>query len=399
MEQPERLDDGGTVANGTRRLAELLSLKGPWTTVYVDGDGDEPQSTEEAKRDAVVQRLDAVGAPPQDSEVIARALAMPAGVPAPSARYLLVQGGKLRYDERFAEPRRGRDVVAAGPVPELLPLLRHHTYAPRYLVVETSRDGADLRLERAGRAHPEQRSSVDGITDELPKVQAGGLAQARWQRHSEEVWKHNQSDVADAINKILQKHEVDFVVVAGDVRARQLLKERLAGQGVSAIVEVEMHTRAAGADSGALDRAISEALEAGEERELDEVLTAAHASDGERKAEGIDDAVTALQQAQVEVLVLDARWIDEMPKSSEAEAEPRLSALDAEPWVSSGTSFSGGARELARIPAAEALARAAILTGARVHVTEEAFAEPDTPRERSMPRPPIALLRWSNEQA
>lgn len=211
------------------------------------------------------------------------------------------------------------------------------------------------------------------------------------------MWKHNQSDVADAINKILQKHEVDFVVLAGDVRARQLLKERLAGQDIGAIVEVEVHTRTAGADSGALDRAISEALEAGEERELEEVLAAAHASGSERKAEGIDAAVTALQQAQVEVLVLDARWIDEISEGSGAEAEPRLSVLDAEPWISSGTSVTGGARELARIPSAEALARAAILTGARVHVTEEAFAEPDTPRERSMPRPPVALLRWSNE--
>ncbi|UOQ57330.1 hypothetical protein MUN78_00350 [Leucobacter allii] len=369
-------------------LQEALARPGAWTTVYADGTGDTPAGSEATKRESLMDGLAQAGAPEADREAVATALRAGSGVASPSARYLLVSGGGIAVDEHFAGPRRGQAVLTHAALPFVIPLLRHRTYAPRYLVVETSRDGAELRLERAAGTESEQTARIEGSTDALPKVQAGGRSHARWQRHSEEVWKHNQAEVAASLERLVRDTRPAFVVLAGDLRARQLLRERLPADCTDLLIEVDAHTRADGADPRAVDRAVSEALDLGLQREIDEVSAAADAGGGERRARGVATVVEALQQARVAELLLDARTLEADPR----EAAETLGALDAEPWIRDGAPALGAGREVARLPVAEALARAAILTGARVRILEPALAP-----EEPMPdggSPPTALLRW-----
>lgn len=378
------------------QLAELLAQAAAWTAAYVDGTGGEPQAVEEARQESAVRRLGEIGAPDDDLRAVRQALRDASGVPSPSARYLLVRDGEVVLDEWFASVRRGPEVLAHGGFPPIVPLLRHRTFAPRYLVVETTRDGADLRLERAGRAEAEHSSSVEGSTDALPKVQAGGWSHARWQRHSEEVWKHNQTEIAEAVDRLVRETRPAFIVMSGDLRARQLLRERLAPESAELLVEVEANTRAEGADEERLDRAIGEALDELGARRISEALAQADANDGALQAEGIGEVVAALQQARVEALLLDARLID---------SEETLELLDAEPWVAEGTGAPGVASSLGRAPLAEALARAAVLTGANVRIVEEPEPEPEPDPEPGEARsgrgarPPLAVLRWSDPEA
>lgn len=367
-------------------LTELLTAPGPVTVAYVDGHGARPQVEEEALQDTVVSRLEEAGAPEADTAAIKAALRQKDGTPSPSARYLLARDGSVEVDETFPGARLGPERIVSGPVPEIVPLLRHLARGVRYLVVETGRDGADVRFERADRHGPEQAEEIEGRADSLTKVQAGGWSHARYQRSAEEVWKHNQSEVAEAVDRLVEERRPDFIVLAGDVRARQVLRERLGEASLRLVAEYDVHTRAEGADEEGLANTVAELAERQVSGEIDAAVDRARADGGSAGAEGVSAVVDALQQARADTLVLDARLVDD------ARA---LRALDAEPWVADGEHDAFDASPLADVPLAEGLARAAVLTGARVLIREEEFASPDEPRAETPVPEPIAALRWS----
>lgn len=363
-------------------LTNLLRRPGPWTVAYVDGPGPEPQVVEEKKQDAVRRGLEDSGAPDADAEAIASALRSGTGLPSPSARYLIAEDGHVVLDAALDGARHGAEITAHGPVPPLLPLLAHQGDDVEYVIVETGREGAQLRWERAGRSS-DAPLDVEGRADALPKVQAGGWSHARYQRTSEQIWKSNQREVAEAVDRTVREDRPAFIVIAGDVRARQLLLADLAEDSRAIAVEVDVHTRAAGSDDGALESAIEEELD---QLETDDVATArdrAETDHGRHGAHGIPETMKALQEAAVDTLVLDERLWDD---------DRTLDALSDVPWVDDGDRLGVGS--LGRIPAADALARAALLTDARVLVERDAFDEPDDEREQRETREPLAVLRW-----
>ncbi|WP_146145305.1 baeRF2 domain-containing protein [Microbacterium timonense] len=370
-------------------LERLLSEPGPWTTAYIDGPSDLPEPGELAHRRAAREGVESAGAPQADIAAIEEALGRGTGLPSPSTRYLLVRDGRVELDESFAGPRHGPQRFHHGPVPMLVPLLWHRVREDiSYVVVETARDGARVRLERVGAGEPERSVEVEGDTDSLPKVQAGGWSQARFQRHSEEVWSSNQDEVADTVERLVRDAQPRFVVVSGDVRARQLLVEKLGGDTRALIVEVEAHTRAAGASERSVDQAVSDAVEHEVEAEEAEALDRAAAEAHRRGAHGVREITPLLQQAQVDTLILDDAIVD---------SERLLEALAESPWVAEGENDEYAAQSLGRVAAGDALARAAILTGARVLVTGDQL-EPDEPRPDRPPREPVALLRWPSDE-
>lgn len=367
------------------RLAEILAGSGPWSYAYIDGAGTSPQVIEQARERSLRDRFMEAGVPERDLEVLAEALTQRPGIPSPSARYLLVRDGEVVIDEEFAGARIGPERFGHGPVPGILPLLRHGDASVRFVVVETGREGAQVRLETAARRTEPAVVDVHGRDDSLPKVQAGGWSHARFQRHSEDVWMHNQNEVAEVVDRLVREHAPRFVVVAGDVRARQLLIESLDPASGALVVEVDVHTRADGADDSALEEAISRSLDHRTSQMIDDIRNRSAAGNGTRSAEGVVPVVHALQQAQVEALLLDARLVD---------ADAVLTALDAQPWVAAPGDDTGEAKPLAEVPVAEAIARAAILTGASVVVEEDEPQAPDAPRNERLVRDPLALLRW-----
>ena len=364
------------------RLTALLQEEGPWTFAYVDGPGEEPQVVEEAREDSVRRRLEDAGAPGDDVEVIADALRERAGLPAPSVRYLLARGGRIEIDESLPGGRIGPEQIGHDALPPLLPLVRHQDDRMHYVVVETGRDGGEVRWERAGRT-AEIAREIEGRTDALPKVQTGGLSQPRYQRTSEEIWKLNQREIAEAVNELVRDRSPAFVVVSGDVRARQLLLDELGDVPHQSIVEVDAHTRADGADEDALESAIAEELQSQRDSAVADASDRADVGHGRRGAHGVREVVEALQQAQVETLLMDARLL---------ETDQLLDALDAPPWVGFADDLDVGI--VAQMQVAEALTRAAVLTGSRVLIQEDDPAEEDAPRADRAARPPLAVLRW-----
>lgn len=370
------------------RLIELLNSAGPWTCTYVDGPGPLPQVEEEALRRSVRERLAEAGAPDTDAASVESTLASRNGLPTPSTRVVLVRDGQVELDQGFVGARSGPERFEHGPLPTILPLLRHVSTTTRYLVVEASRDGAEVRLETSGRAPSGSATEIEGRTDNLTKVQVGGWAHARYQRHAENVWKHNQDEVASAVSALIEAEHPAFVALAGDVRARQLFKEALTEGERALVIEVDAHTRPEGADSNELDVAITRELANRAEGAISEIRDRAATDNGSGGASGVAEVAAALQQARVETLLLDARMLDD---------DRTLLALDAPPWVAIDESESLGATVVATPSAAEALARAALLTDARILIEEDEPLADDAPREERAVREPVAVLRWADE--
>ncbi|UJP09632.1 hypothetical protein L2X99_14620 [Microbacterium sp. KUDC0406] len=331
-------------------LEFLLHRPDTWTTVYTDGRAGEPPGTVQRRLDALQRGLDDAGAPEPDRNAIASALGAESGSPAfPSSRWLAARDGRVEADASFAGARLGSERVTHGAFPEVVPLLRHLSAEQRILVIETERAGARLSTEQVGRADRRTAEVVDGLEDQITKVQAGGWSHANYQRHAEEVWRRNQSEVASAANHLIDEVRPDHIFVTGDVRARRLLIEDLRVPDSGRIVEVDADTLAAGSADDALDRAIEQTATRAQQELLEDARNRSAEGGGRDGAAGVAAVVEALQQARADVVVLD-------PRMSEAPTE--LFALTEEPWIalSHAEDFDVDGT---RVAAIEAIARAA----------------------------------------
>lgn len=369
-------------------LERLIAEPGIWTYAYTDGPVGEPPGSVESRMRSLKDRLRQAGAPEPDADAVTAALSSGEDVASPSARWVLVRDGQVVADEAFGAARLGQECVGHGAHPEIVPLLRHLAAERQIVVVETERDGARLTLERVGRAGPESSQDIEGEDDQITKVQAGGWAHARYQRHAEDHWQHNQAEVAEAVDRLVRERRPGHVFVTGDVRARQLLLERLGQEAREIVVEVDADTRAEGSDDSALREAIAQTLVTAQRDAVAGARERAAVADARDGATGVADVVAALQQAQVDTLVLDPRMTD---------ADATLLALDAEPWVAVDESDAFDASGI-RLPVLEALARAAVLTRARVVFDEEELAEGEA-RPDEQATAPVAALRWPAEPA
>jgi hypothetical protein len=147
--------------------------------------------------------------------------------------------------------------------------------------------------------------NVDGDDFQIQKVQVGGWAHHRFQHNAENKWVHNADAVAGQIASMARRFSPRFVLVAGDVRARQILTDRAGADWADLIVSMDEGGRAAGADREPVDRRTAELVAEHEARQDAEAIeqieaAAAHAL----SVTGREAVVEALRKGQVETLVL-----------------------------------------------------------------------------------------------
>jgi Bacterial archaeo-eukaryotic release factor family 2 len=362
----------GTATTDT--LAEIFRTGGDWSEVYLDVSVDtgDPAQVTSTRAESVSDTLRRAGAPQSDVEAVEQILREDPGVTSPVCRFILVQDGTVAVNQVLVGVPVEQEVVSYGPVPNVVPLLRHKPEGVSYLVVETSREGGEVRLYRAGEADAVSEDEVKGKSDRfsLHKAKAGGWRQSHNQSHAEEVWKQTQSDLAASIDDIVRKHRPRLLVVAGDVRATQLLAEQLSSES-QAILSVEpTNTRADGASDDALVDHINEELDRVlEEDTIDAVdKLAIHQGRGDNTVETSAGAIVmALASAQVDTLIIDTAKL----------GDNTLLALDAEPWIASAPEETLGAGVLGDVPAPVAMVRAAVLTDAKVLFVDPAHSAED----------------------
>ena len=362
--------------------ADRYRLPGPWCTAYVDaGTGTvDTLEADDVRPGNVRAALEAQGASAADLDAVEQALQPEAGIPSPVSRFVLVHQGNVEINEVLPGERVLPERISVDPLPDLLPLVKHRPEEFPYVVAEVSRDNGEIRLHYAGAGAPASTEEIQGDTQHIKKFQGGGWAHLRFQHHTEDVWRRNADQVAGEIDRVVGSSGARLVVLAGDIHARRLVQEQLSKATQALVSVIDSHTHTAGADESLLEDQVNQRVAeqwATEQQDIMDRLAMQEGQANPQSATGIGAVVHALQQAQVEVLILD----------DGALSERTLLALDAEPWIATAEEESLGAKVLGKVPAPAALLRAAALTDARVLLVSGGVLQEGSDV--------AALLRWS----
>jgi len=121
-----------------------------------------------------------------------------------------------------------RDLLARTELAHLPGRIADRQARPPYVLVVTDRTGADVTAVPRGAATG-RTTVVIGPDDEIERNAPGGWSQPRFQRRAEDSWHHNAVAVAEEVTRALHRVDATLLLVAGDVRAVQLLRDGLPG--------------------------------------------------------------------------------------------------------------------------------------------------------------------------
>jgi hypothetical protein len=276
--------------------------------------------------------------------------------------------GTVVLDQPLVDQPR-QEVAEWSPQPALLPVLTQLPGRVPHAVVIMDRVGADITV--TGLDGEPQQEEVDGDTFHLRKVKVGGWAHDHWQNSAEELWDRNAGQVADSITSYARRQGLKFVLVAGDVRARQHLLDNAGDSWKDLVVTIDEGGRAAGADREPVLRREAELVaehEAHEEARAVEQVEAASAHGLSVTGTGL--VVDALRKNQVETLVLADPADDETLY---------VGGSPLELGVDQGDLEALGSQERHAVPADRALVAAAVATKAGVVVLPRAAMPGDIP--------------------
>jgi hypothetical protein len=351
-------------------IARVFEADGPFTSVYLDTEGDVEQAA-----DRVALRWKNL-----------RGSMLAAGVPVATVAAIdpLVEGSYMagatlaviaavdgpRYAANLPDPPPRDTLLRHGALPDVVPLLAAAQAAVPHVAVLTDRTGADMAAR--GVADEAARAErVEGrVTPHLHKPQAGGWSQPRFHHRAEAIWESNASEVADALARLVDQVRPRFVAAAGDVRALQLLREQ-APKRVRELLCV------VGGELGALEAVFAEAdklaaatVEADNRallaRFAEELGQAATGAEGGAQAvEGAAATLAALARGQVATLLLTGLFLDDRRTAWFGPA-PTDVAADRDALVGLGVPGPVEGRLV------DVAVRAALGTGAEVRVLDPA---------------------------
>jgi len=125
--------------------------------------------------------------------------------------------------------------VFIGKAPHLYPLAAVADRYRRHAAVVLDTHSARIFVFALGEVTAEQTIE----SPSLPKTDAGGWSQARYQRHVEEFQRHHAREVAEALARLVRDEKVERIVVAANDVALPLLRAELPKEVVPRVVEVD----------------------------------------------------------------------------------------------------------------------------------------------------------------
>jgi Bacterial archaeo-eukaryotic release factor family 2 len=333
-------------------LRPLYDHSGPWSSVYLDTshDTEDAVATVPLRWRALKEQLQADGADQATVHALEGVLYADPGHDIAGDRGLALfgSGGAVHLAVPLPDPPpRDQGVVSTLPDPLGL-VLNLHEHVP-WLLVVADRAGADLLAVDA--QGPRRAAEVTSDADyPLRKSRPGGWSEPRYQRAAQENWERNAARVARTVADVAEGVDAEVLVLAGDVRARQLVRDQLPERVDARIVETDAGGRAPGVDSEPLKKVTDEAVRARASEHRAEVLDAYRRDLGTGAAvAGLPEVTAALRRGGVRALLLDR---DRHPQ--------------ADLWVSADPRQVGSERdqilagEPFRAPAPAALIRAAV---------------------------------------
>lgn len=289
-------------------LQPVSAATGPFATVCADV----THTTENADTEldlrvrAIAEELTGQGAPePVVEAVRSRLLEGNDGGAAGTLRGRAVvvdSSGTVVLDEILAAAP-GQQLASWSPQPDLLPVLRQRAARVPHIVVIADRVGADIVV--VGDSGQPDEKQVEGDTFHMRKVKVGGWAHNTYMHTAENQWEENLGRVADELDELVRLVSPRFVLVAGDVRARQILSDKAAPAWAGTVVSMDEGGRAEGATREPVDRRAAELVAEHEARLIADTGEKVEAAGAHGlSVTGLDRVVEALRKGQVETLVL-----------------------------------------------------------------------------------------------
>jgi Bacterial archaeo-eukaryotic release factor family 2 len=293
-------------------IARVFEADGPFTSLYMDTEGDIEQAAE-----LVALRWKN-----------ARGALLAAGVPgaivdamAPLAEGSHTAGATLaviadRHGPRYSANLPGRPprdtLLRHGSLPDVVPLLAARQAAVAHVAVLTDRTGADMAARVADDVTAERVSGRD--TPYIHKPHAGGWSQPRYHHRAEAIWESNAAEVADALTRLVDQVRPRFVAAAGDVRALQLLREHAPKRVRELLTVVGGEHPSLDAVFAEADKLVAATLEADSRALLARFaaeLGQAAGAPGRLAVEGAEATLAALARSQVETVLLTGLFLDD----------------------------------------------------------------------------------------
>jgi Bacterial archaeo-eukaryotic release factor family 2 len=298
-------------------LRPLYDAFGGYATVYLDTDrraADRAHAIELRWRDAR-DELARHGAHVETLQAIGILLGDP-GLAAPGRAVFARDGAVIGTIGLRAGP--AVPVAEFAPLPHLRAALADAPPAVAHLRVSVNRAGGeivtcygpDLQTDSArgeqtaslGRPEVSRTGEISAGSSPVHKTPTGGWSQARYQPSAEHTWEENAKELAGRIAQEVARSTAEFIVVAGDVRARNLLTDRLAASLRDLVVVQDSEVPADDAGLAAVADATATRLAAQEcERSLGQwrELTGRN-----QAAEGIQATIAALRDGQAAAVFL-----------------------------------------------------------------------------------------------
>lgn len=346
-------------------LTHLYEADGPFVTVHVVT----PSATEDAAQQLeirwkdLVRELDDRGADPATRDALSEARG---GHTGGASRLLVAAGGQVLLN-RDLSLAPAQDTVHVGPLPRLLPVVEERGREVRSLVVVTDREGADIAVHGP---RGDAEDAVDGGSA-VQQGSSGGFGELAHLHRVEQSWEQSAGAVAERIEHFARTTKPEVVVLAGDQRAVELVREALPAP-LAGLVTVVPGTRHADGSEQLLSDRVAEALRAHRAAEVVELLGRYAQERGQQDlaADGAAATVAALRMAQVDTLLLGD------PVDEEQEAwlgpDPTLLALDRQELVDLGVA------EPVSAPLVDVLIRAAVGTAAAVRRVPDSLDDAPT---------------------
>jgi hypothetical protein len=373
---------GPTPPGGTRPadLVAIVERPGPFATVWSgrSGFGAWGRERDHARAGEARSSLAEQGAPDDVLVAIDRAMS---GVD-PGAHGVVIiadHSGVLLTEELPEAPRSER--AGWAPLPYLSAVLEHRQAAIPTIVVLADRNGADVVVNRPGQG--ERTEEITGDEYPVTKAAPGGWSQRRYQQRAQDSWERNADDVAGEVARLARTVHPDLVVLGGDERAVTLVRGSLPEE-LREITRTITSGRAIDRSEQHRDRDIRRLVDTVVASETVDVLQQFAAEDGrhQRAANGVDATFSALQQSQVDLLLVHDDVDDD--RTAWFGPGPGQVAADRGAIESMTTATPSSARLV------DVAIEAALRTGAGIRVV------PDAAALRSGVG---ALLRWANEPA
>ncbi len=334
------------------------------------------------RRENVTKLLQDNGASPADIAALVGAFVQRPGYGERVGLSAIARDGQLVVDQVTVGSAPAADIAYVGSLPALVPALRARELAIPVVLLEADAEGGRIRTFSGSAGPSSTDRSIEGSTDHIHDAGSGGDAHADHAHPTDNVWQANADEVATAAAERVRRDAARLLVVTGDPHVTQLVVSQLPALPGVTVAPYAVETVAAGADeadvNGFLLDQTTAIVESARAAVIDDLAT----KDFERGALGVDAVVHAMQQAQVDTLIVA---LD--PDTGEtAGATGDLVALDDAPWVAASESDSLGVTVVGPQGAVSALVRAAVATDATVRFVAPG-ALPDGAGV-------AALLRW-----